>query len=260
MKELGAFLNTALRAARAAADIQLEGLGREIAVGTKSSPADLVTEIDSAAEARIREILLGEHPDHAILGEEGGASGGGRHRWLVDPLDGTVNYAHGFPFFCVSVALEIDGQAVVGVVLDPVRDETFVATRDGGATLNGRPLRVSRTAELGGRALLATGFPYDAALAARLVKVFARFLELGIPVRRPGAAALDLCYVACGRLDGFWEHKLQPWDCAAGNLIIEEAGGKVTDDVGAAYSHENHRVVASNGLIHDAILKVLREA
>lgn len=259
VSNLRAYLDTALRAARAAGEIHLDGLTRGLEVGTKSGPADLVTDVDRRAEARMREVLLGEHPDHAILGEEGGASGGGRHRWVVDPLDGTVNYAHGFPFFCASVALEVDGRPVVGVVLDPLRDETFAAVRGEGATLNGRPLRVSSAEELGGRALLATGFPYDAAEAARLVRTFARFLELGVPVRRPGAAALDLCYVAAGRLDGFWEHKLHPWDCAAGNLIVEEAGGRVTDPEGGPYSHEGQRVVATNGRIHDAILAVLRE-
>jgi myo-inositol-1(or 4)-monophosphatase len=260
--DLAPYLQTALRAAREAGAIHLSHLGGDLEIDHKTTDSDLVTLVDRASEARIREVILEAHPGHEILGEEeglgaDGTTGGGRFRWVVDPLDGTVNYAHGFPFFCVSVALEIDGRAAVGVVYDPTRDETFVATRGGGATLNGRKISVSALETLGGRALLATGFPYDVEGALHNLELLRRFFRFGMPVRRPGAAALDLCYVACGRLDGFWENKLKPWDCAAGNLIIEEAGGRVSNGSGGPYRPEDRPLVASNGRIHDAMLEVL---
>ncbi|HWG84921.1 MAG TPA: inositol monophosphatase family protein, partial [Deinococcales bacterium] len=217
----------------------------------------LVTRADHEAEAAIREIILSEHPDHQILGEEGGSLGESSHLWLVDPLDGTVNYAHGFPFFCVSIGLDVDGVTQVGVVHDPTRGETFAAVRGAGATLNGKPVSVSDLAVLGGRTMLATGFPYDVEGGLRNLETFRRFLNLGVPVRRPGAAALDLCYVACGRLDGFWELKLQPWDCAAANLIVQEAGGRVTNGAGGPYRYREQPLVASNGLLHEALLGVI---
>ena len=259
MEPLDAYLQTAIAAAAAAGAIQMHHLGRELEIDQKSSESDLVTLVDKAAEARIREVILAAHPDHEILGEEGGSTGSSRYRWVVDPLDGTVNYAHGFPFFCVSVALEIAAAGAVGVVFDPTRNETFAAVRGGGATLNGAPIRVSGIERLGGRSLLATGFPYDVEGALTNLEVLRRFFRFGMPVRRPGAAALDLCYVACGRLDGFWEYKLNPWDCAAGNLIVEEAGGRVSGPAGAPYRAGDRPLVASNGLVHDAMLEVIRD-
>jgi myo-inositol-1(or 4)-monophosphatase len=257
VNNLETYLQTALRAATAAAKIQLEHLGGDLGIETKSSDSDLVTVVDKACEEIIRQIILEAHPEHSILGEEGGSVGTGSYQWIVDPLDGTVNYAHGFPFFCVSIALEIDGVRAVGVVHDPNRHEVFTSIRGGGAFLNGKPIKVSSIGQLNGRAMLATGFPYDTEAALKSVEVFRKFLALGLPVRRPGAAALDLAYIACGRIDGFFEYKLNAWDCAAGILMIEEAGGRVSSFAGEIYQYEEKKIVASNGLIHTAILEVI---
>ena len=251
-------LDVAVRAARAAGEIHLAHLGRASVLRSKSSYADLVTEVDGEAERVIREVIAGRHPDHAVLGEEeglGAGAAGGRYRWIVDPLDGTVNYAHGYPVFCVSVGLEEDGQRVVGAVLDPTRNELFTATRGGGAFLNGGPIRVSTTPTLTTPALVATGFPYDTS-GERNLALVARLLRLGVPVRRPGAAALDLCNVACGRMDAFWELGLKPWDCAAGSLIVEEAGGRVTDAHGRPDPYAE-MIVVTNGPLHAELLSHL---
>jgi myo-inositol-1(or 4)-monophosphatase len=251
------FLETAIAAAREAGQIQLRHLGGDLGISSKSSDSDLVTLVDKACEAAIRTRILGAHPDHAILGEEGGNVGSGTHQWIVDPLDGTVNYAHGFPFFCVSIGLEVNGERAVGVVYDPVRDELFHAVKGDGAFLNGKAVRVSKQTELNGRAMLATGFPYDPQSALEALEIFRRFLGLGLPIRRPGAAALDLCYVACGRIDGFFEYKLNAWDCAAAMLVIDEAGGKTSNFLGRDYEYADRKLVASNRLIHDAMLSVI---
>jgi myo-inositol-1(or 4)-monophosphatase len=257
---LSAFLETAVTAARAAGAIQLRNVGADLGIDTKSNDSDLVTRVDKECEALIRAQILTAFSDHAILGEEGGNIGEGTHQWIVDPLDGTVNYAHGFPFYCVSIGLEISGERVVGVVYDPNRDELFHAVKGGGAFLNGNSIRVSSLAQLGGRAMLATGFPYDPAAALQALEVFKQFLGLGLPVRRPGAAAIDLCYVACGRIDGFFEYKLNAWDCAAAILIIEEAGGRVTNFAGGRYEYADKKIVASNAHLHDAMLGVIGKA
>ncbi len=198
-------------------------------VGTKSSGTDMVTEMDRAAEARIVEGLLGARPDDGLLGEEGtdrpGTSG---VRWVVDPLDGTTNYLYGLPGFAVSIAAEVDGEVVAGVVLDVVREELFAATLGGGATRDGAPIRSSAATELP-LALMATGFSYDAERRRRQAAVLVEVLPNIRDVRRSGAAAVDLCSVACGRVDGFWEKGLAPWDLAAGGLIAAEAGAVVTD-------------------------------
>ena len=253
------YLQTAVRAARRAGALHLKYQGGDLGIETKSSEADLVTIVDREAELAIRAEILADFPDHAILGEEGGAAGADAAEalWVVDPLDGTVNYAHGFPFYCVSIALDLNGRTVVGAVLDPVHDELFTATLGGGAFLNGEHIHVSKVALLSPRAMLATGFPYDVQGALASLRVFQRFLLRNIPVRRPGAAALDLCSVACGRFDGFWEGKLNAWDCAAGNLIVQEAGGIVSNVSGNAFRYEDRPLVASNGLIHQDILDVL---
>jgi myo-inositol-1(or 4)-monophosphatase len=191
-----------------------------------------------------------------VLGEEQGQDKEGAFRWIVDPLDGTVNYAHGFPFYAVSIGLEARGEMVVGVILDTARGDLFTATKGNGAFMNGRPIRVSARETLLG-SLLATGFPYDVNKDAENVTYFQRALAKGLMVRRPGAAALDLAYVAAGRLDGFWEVKLNPWDVAAGWLIIAEAGGKVTGMQGEEYRLGNRYLVASNGLIHSQLLDTI---
>ncbi|WP_425147977.1 inositol monophosphatase family protein [Deinococcus sp.] len=258
--ELSGALEVAIRAARAAGAIQQAYVNRVHTIRTKSSFSDLVTEVDGLCEAAIRRIIAETYPDHAVLGEEEGQQGdlGAKYRWVVDPLDGTVNYAHGFPVYCVSIALEPAGQStgrLLGVVYDATRDELFTALRGGGASLNGQPIRVSETPRLAAPALLSTGFPYDPS-DVRNLGLLSKLLARGVPVRRPGAAALDLCYVACGRLDGYWELGLKPWDSAAGTLIIAEAGGRVSDGKGQPYT-DGPLIVSSNGHLHAELLEVL---
>jgi len=252
----GDYLRTAITAALEAARIQLNERGTDLDVSTKSSDVDLVTRVDQLCEEKIRAVIAARHPDHVVVGEELGSDATGRMRWIVDPLDGTVNYAHGFPFYCVSIALEADGELLVGVVYDPERDELFSAVKGAGAWLNGRPLAVTTTTEPR-QALLATGFAYVEERIALNVEVFARTLPQVRSVRRPGAAALDICYVASGRLDGFWELGLNPWDVAAGVLIVAEAGGAVTGYDGGPYRLGDPVLVASNGHLHAKLLDLL---
>jgi myo-inositol-1(or 4)-monophosphatase len=230
---------------------------------TNKGDIDLVTEADIAAERLIVERIRSYHPRHAILTEESGdvvslGDAGSGYKWVIDPLDGTTNYAHGYPVFCVSIALEHEGSVVLGVVYDPTRDELFAAERGGGATLNGRSLRVSETGELNG-ALLCTGFPYDVRDRGDFARHFRNFIMRAQSVRRDGAAALDLAYVAAGRFDAFYEEGLRPWDVAAGVLLVEEAGGRVTHYDGSPFRIYTPPIVASNGLIHEAMLDVLRQ-
>ncbi len=252
------FLGTAVRAAREAARIHQHYVGRDLGITTKSTDIDLVTRADKESEARIREVLLADYPEHAVLGEEEGVDGDGDapYRWIVDPLDGTLNYAHGFPFYCVSIGLEIQGQLEVGVVLDSFRHELFTATRGGGAYLNGAPIAVTQETELR-KSMLATGFAYNPDTAADDVVVFGRMMSRCRALRRPGAAALDLAYVACGRLDGFWGLKLNAWDVAAGVLLVSEAGGRVTGAEGEPYRLGDGALVASNGPLHSALVGAL---
>ena len=250
-------LEVAVAAARAAGEILRANFGGEQAVRYKGE-VDLVTEVDEQAEREIGGMLRGAFPDYGILAEEGGAlPGAGEYRWIVDPVDGTVNYAHGLPVFCVSIALERAGELILGVVHDPMREETYVAERGAGATLNGRPIRVSDTDELI-RALVATGFPYDRETMPVALDLFARFAVLAQGMRRLGSAALDVCYVAAGRLDGYYERGVRPWDIAAGVLILEEAGGMVTDFRGEKLDLEGLEIVASNTALHPSILDVTR--
>jgi myo-inositol-1(or 4)-monophosphatase len=253
------YLHTAIRAAREAGRIQQFHAGSsELQISTKSSRSDLVTMVDRLCEERIREVIGSAHPDHQVLGEELGQQGGeSDYRWIVDPLDGTLNYAHGFPFYCVSIALEVRGELQVGVVFDSNRNELFTAVRGGGAYLNGAPLRVTAEADPAD-AMLATGFAYLADAIVDNVAVFGRVLPQVRSIRRPGAAALDLSYLAAGRLDGFWELTLSPWDVAAGVLIVREAGGVVTGPQGEEYSISNPQLVASNGPLHEPLLKLLQ--
>ncbi|GGJ22578.1 inositol monophosphatase family protein [Deinococcus roseus] len=250
-------LDVAIEAAKAAGAIHLFYRDQDFGVSSKSNFSDLVTIVDRKSEEKIREVIQLHFPDHAILGEEGGQDREADQLWVVDPLDGTVNYAHGFPFSCVSIGLEIQGVRSVGVVFDPNRNELFTAIRGQGAFLNGRRIQVSQTADLMAPALLATGFPYDVASDPTNLEKFARFLKLGLPVRRPGAAALDISYVACGRLDGFWEYKLNPWDVSAGLLILEEAGGAFSGFSGAPYRY-GEPLLISNGKIQQQMLEVLK--
>jgi len=255
-------LNFAIQTARDAGRLLAEKFGRALQVKNKGD-IDLVTEADLAAERLIVERIQSHHPRHAILAEEAGeviALGDQRaeFKWIVDPLDGTTNYAHGYPVFCVSVALEHEGRIVAGVVYDPLRDELFAAERGEGATLNNRRLRVSATAELNG-ALLCTGFPYDVRERGDFARHFRQFIMRAQSVRRDGAAALDLAYVAASRFDGFYEEGLRPWDVAAGVLLVEEAGGRVTHYDGTDFDIYSQRIAATNGLIHDSMLDVLRQ-
>ncbi len=250
-------LEVAIRAARAAASIQASERGSDLQVRTKSTDIDLVTRVDTASEEAIVEILLEAFPEDNILGEEAGQrEGRSSRRWIVDPLDGTLNYAHGFPWYCVSIALEVEGQIELGVVLDSVHGELFTARRGKGAQLDGQPISVSTCAQLP-EAMLATGFPYKREWMAENVATFAWMMPKVRAIRRPGAAALDLASLAAGRLDGFWEIHLQPWDVAAGMLLVQEAGGCVTDLSGSAYPLGGKTIVASNGLIHETLISAL---
>ncbi len=218
---------------------------------------DLVTEYDRRSEALILSRLNERFPDHAVLAEESGAHQGGAVRWLVDPLDGTTNFAHGYPFFCVSIGVEVEGVLTAAAVYDPIREEMFSAALGHGATCNGEPIRVSEAAELED-ALLVTGFPYDVREhPERHLPLFQDFLTRAQGVRRDGSAALNLCYLAIGRFDGFWEGNLSPWDLAAGVLIVREAGGRVTEYAGGAFRLEGRQIVAGNDLLHARLLEVL---
>ena len=229
---------------------------------------DLVTEADRQSEALIKQRLTEAFPDHGIYGEEGTREGLDREfRWYVDPLDGTTNFAHGFPVFCVvlgcerrapGLAAEADGEMVAGVIYDPLRDECFRAERGGGATLNGRPIRVSKTRTMQ-EALTATGFPSHKRHENPNVHFYQEITLRSHGVRRAGSAALDLAYVACGRLDGYWEFKLNPWDTSAGFLLVEEAGGVVTHFDGGPFTLDSREVLASNGLIQGELEHVFAE-
>lgn len=253
-------LATAVEVVIRAGDLQMASFGKAIQVDKKGA-IDLVTEVDLAVERMARALLGERFPDHGVLAEEFARSDGRTIPdgpcWVFDPLDGTTNYAHGLPLFCASLALEIDGVATVGAVYDPTRRELFTAERGVGAWLNGAPLRVSDASALID-AMLCTGFPYHVHDAAEdEVGLFGRFLRRARAVRRLGSAAIDLCYVAAGRLDAFWERHLHPWDTAAGALIVEEAGGRVTTFDGRPFQSREPSLVASNGRIHDAMLEVI---
>ena len=260
MSEVADIRALAERLARAAGAIQRDRYETELVVRTKSASIDLVTEVDHACEALIVAALRRDRPGDAILAEEGGGDDrpGAEWRWVIDPLDGTMNYAHGYPRFCVSIGVQRAGAPCVGVVYDPLLDELFAATRGEGATCNGRALHVSDERELG-RALLATGFAYDVHKSPQdNLDHFASFVKRVRGLRRDGSAALDLCYVAAGRFDGFWELKLHAWDVAAGNLIVEEAGGRTSDLSGRPPSGDGRETVASNGHLHEQIIAVLK--
>jgi myo-inositol-1(or 4)-monophosphatase len=226
----------------------------------KTDIVDLVTNVDKESDALITGLLRAQFPTHQIIAEESAVSGqDGPYQWYIDPIDGTTNFAHGFPHFAVSIALAHEGRMIVGVVHDPIRGETFAATRGGGAFLNDAPLRVSPAPSLD-QSLVLTGFPYDRRQrSAYYLRFYQAFMLRTQGVRRCGSAALDLCYVACGRADAFWEWRLHPWDTAAGSLIVEEAGGKMSDFTGAPFRIHGEQTLASNGLLHAEMLAVLKE-
>lgn len=256
MKKL--LLDVAVRAARASGRIQKRSLTGSFRIGFKGE-SNLVTDVDLLCEERIVALIRRHFPSHGFFAEERGeTSGTSPYRWIIDPLDGTTNYAHGYPCFCTSIALEKDGEIVLGVVFDPLRNELFTAQKGRGARLNGRKIGPSTTAALS-QSLLATGFPYHVKQSRQNLREFRGFMLHCRAVRRDGSAALDLCYTAMGRFDGFWEFSLSPWDMAAGGLILEEAGGRITLTNGQPFTIYKGDVLASNGRIHASMLRVLRE-
>jgi myo-inositol-1(or 4)-monophosphatase len=228
-------------------------------IETKTDIVDLVTNVDKAADTLITGLLRSRFPSHQIIAEESAVSGqDSAYQWYIDPLDGTTNFAHGFPHFAVSIALAHESRMMVGVVHDPLRGETFCAVRGKGATLNDAPIHVSHAPALE-QSLVLTGFPYD---RRKRSEYYLRFYQAVMVrsqgVRRCGSAALDLCYVACGRADAFWEWRLHPWDTAAGSLLVEEAGGTMSDFTGQMFSIHGEQTLASNGVVHDEMLEALR--
>ena len=253
-------LNFAIQTARDAGAMLAARFGHSLRISNKSE-LDLVTESDLASERLIIDRIKTHYPRHEILAEESGTSapandGAPEWRWVIDPLDGTTNYAHGYPCFCVSMGLEHKGRLQLGVIYDPIRDEMFSAERGEGASLNGKRIQVSPNRNLSS-ALLCTGFPYDVRERSEFARHFTNFIMNAQGVRRDGAAALDLAYVAAGRFDGFWEEGLRPWDVAAGVLMIEEAGGRVSNYQGGAFDIHTPPILASNGLIHEQMMQVL---
>jgi myo-inositol-1(or 4)-monophosphatase len=254
------FLATAVEAVVRAGDLQMAHLGTDLTI-RKKGKIDLVTEVDLEVERMFRALVADRFPDHQVVAEELGGQEAVRrsHCWIFDPLDGTTNYAHGLPIFCSSLALEIEGQIAVAAVYDPARRELFTATRGGGAFLNGTPMTVSSIDRIVD-SLLVTGFAYTVHEAAEeLVSLFGAFLGRAQAVRRLGSAALDLCYVAAGRFEGFWEQHLKPWDMAAGSLIVEEAGGRMTGMDGTPFDVWRPEMLASNGVLHEALLATIAE-
>jgi myo-inositol-1(or 4)-monophosphatase len=257
------YLSTAIEAALAAGRIQRSYFRGDLRI-EKKGPIDLVTAADLDVERGFRELIAARFPSHSVLGEEAIALPAPRAAtgawWIIDPIDGTTNFAHGLALFCVSIALEIDGRIELGVIYDPMAGELYTAERGLGARLNGERIRVSDRHQLID-GLLCTGFPYSILESrAHQVDVFEAFLGEARAVRRLGSAALDLCYVAAGRLDGFWEEQLHPWDIAAGALLVAEAGGLVTDYDGAPVELTIGQIVASNARLHENMLAVIRRA
>jgi myo-inositol-1(or 4)-monophosphatase len=257
-------LEIATKAAKTAGKFLKQSVGNIKEIRQKyGQEKNLVTEIDKKSEKMIIEMVRTSFPDHSILAEEGGDGSESRpaeFKWIIDPLDGTTNFTHGFPVFCVSIGIEVEGKLQYGVIYDPNFDELFTAERGKGAYLNGNRVKVSKVNSLK-QGLLVTGFPYNIVENPdHAVEHFTNFLMKAQAVRRMGSAALDLAYLACGRFDGFWEVALHPWDVAAGVLMVEEAGGRITDFSGAPYSIYNKQLLSSNGLVHDEMKTVLASA
>jgi len=252
------YLELAIQAAREAGRIQKARFGHSNRVELKGE-INPVTEVDRLCERIISEMILGRFPDHDLFTEETPFKAkGSRWRWIIDPLDGTTNYIHRLPFFAVSIGMEVDGVMELGVAYDPVRDELFHAVRGTGAFLNGQRMTVSETRDLG-QSLLCTGFPYDVRKNLDdYLCYFQQFMVKGFAIRRLGSAVLDLCYLAAGHFDGFWEFKLHPWDVAAGSLMVTEAGGQVTAITGQPFSIYSKDILASNGFIHLQMIETVQ--
>ncbi|MEI9943762.1 MAG: inositol monophosphatase family protein [Chitinophagaceae bacterium] len=254
------FKNILVEAAQAGAAEILRFFNKEFKISNKEGVNNLVTEADHASEKAIIETIKSKFPDHFILSEETGEiKQDSPYKWIIDPIDGTINFAHGIPLNCVSIGLEHNGEMVMGIVYNPHLNELFFAEKGKGATLNDKPIRVSEEKAVI-KSCLVTGFPYTYInMPNGPLEIFERLIRKGVPVRRLGSAAIDLCWVACGRFDGFYEHKLESWDSAAGSLIVEEAGGRVTDFEGKKFSVYQHRIIATNGKIHDELLDVIHQ-
>src|SRR4051812_2866753 len=248
--------STLLEAIQAAASEMRRFIDLDFKISNKEGINNLVTEVDHASEKAIIDVIRKNFPEHHILTEESGdLVQDSEYKWIIDPIDGTVNFAHRIPICCISIGLEHNGKMILGAIFNPYINELFVAERGKGATLNGKPISVSKKEKVI-NACLVTGFPYTYLDEPNgPLQVFERFIRRGIPVRRLGSAAIDLAWVACGRFDGFYEHKLQAWDSAAGFLMVEEAGGIVTDLKGKEYSPYQPGIIASNGIIHEELLQ-----
>ena len=250
--------STLIRAAEAGAAVMQRYFQGEFKISNKEGINNLVTEADHASEKAIFEVIKEDYPDHFLLSEEAGEIRmDSNYKWIIDPIDGTVNFAHGLPICCVSIAVEQEGEMILGAVYNPFIKEFYFAQRGYGATLNDKKINVSNETSLA-KSCLVTGFPYSYLDQPNgPLEVFSKLIRAGVPVRRLGSAAMDLCWVAAGRFDGFYEHKLQAWDSAAGFLIVEEAGGRVSDFTGAAYSPYQPHIIATNGKIHDELADVV---
>ena len=253
------FKNTLLQAIEAAATEIRRFTDLEFIITAKEGINNLVTEVDHASEKAIIDVIKKNFPDHHILSEEcGDLVQDSQYKWIIDPIDGTVNFAHRIPICCISIGLEHNGKMIMGGIYNPFMNELFIGERGQGVTLNDKPVRVSKKDSVA-KACMVTGFPYTYLDEPNgPLQVFERFIRRGVPVRRLGSAAIDLAWVACGRFDGFYEHKLQAWDSAAGFLMVQEAGGRVTDLKGGEYSPYQPGIIASNGIIHDELFEWIK--
>lgn len=259
MEDTKKIMEVAMAAAREAGEYALKRLGSVIEISHKGGKNNLVTDVDKASEEIVIRHIRENFPEHSILAEESGRScEKNDYMWIIDPLDGTTNYAHAFPFFCVSIGVLYRQEVVIGVVYNPNLDELFTAEKGKGAFLNSNPINVSATATVEA-SLLATGFQYDPVERLKNLKYMGKVLEVAQAIRRAGAAALDLSYVACGRFDGFWEQGLKPWDTSAGYLIINEAGGTISTMDNGTYDIYQKDIVATNGKIHSQLLSILNK-
>ena len=253
------YLRLAVEAAKLGGEVLRQYYGKEKKIEYKGE-IDVVTEADKQSERVVVDLLSSRFPHHSILAEEGGSwEKSSEYKWVVDPLDGTSNYAHDYPFFSVSIALEKRGEVIAGAVYHPILEELFIAEKGGGAYLNDRRIHVSKVTALK-KALLSTGFPYDILKDPdEALGLFGNFIHASQGIRRDGSAALDLCYLAMGRFDGFWELRLNPWDTAAGVLIVTEAGGRVSNFEGQTFSIYEDNILASNGLLHEGMMEVIKQ-